>query len=321
MTQARRHPIKKWILWIIMMSIIAGSGVLVYGANYFYNLALNPTISKEAIFGSASGKHTDLDKEVASRWFEEDAGYEDVYMTSYDGLKLHAYEIENEKPSDTWVIEVHGYMGEGKDMARCSRVYYEDGYNLLIPDLRGHGKSEGEYVGMGWHDRLDMLGWIDYLIQRNPKVQIVLYGVSMGGATVMMTAGESLPSNVKAIIEDCGYTTAWDEFSYNLETLFELPTYPLMPVANLVTKARADYFLSEASAIKQVARSKTPILFIHGEEDTFVPFFMLDEVYDAANCPKEKLVVHGAAHAASAEMEPELYTQTIKNFLAKYLDD
>lgn len=318
--QSQTHPMSRWILWIVGIVVVASLGGLIYGANYFYDLALNPTISKEAIFGSASGRNTDPEKEAARKWLEEESGYEDVYRVSHDGLTLHAYEIKSPVPSATWIIEVHGYMGEGKDMARCSKVYQEDGYHLLIPDLRGHGLSEGDYVGMGWDDRFDMLSWIDYLIEKDPEIQIVLYGVSMGGATVMMTAGEALPPQVKAIIEDCGYSTAWEEFSYNLETLFELPTYPLMPVANLVTKVRAGYFLSEASSIKQVAKSKTPILFIHGKEDTFVPFFMLDEVYNAATCEKEKLVIPGAAHAACAEMEPELYKQTVKSFLDKHLD-
>ena len=315
----RPNRIRKWIVITLGGCLLLFLISLMVAANYFYNLALNPTTPKEAIFGTASGENSDPDKEAAQKWLEEESGYTDIYKMSYDQLKLHAYQIKSPKPSDVWIIQVHGYMGSGKDMARCARVYHEEGYNLLIPDLRGQGESEGDYIGMGWVDRLDMLGWIDYLIEQDKDAQIVLYGVSMGGATVMMTAGEELPSNVKAIIEDCGYTSAWEEFAYLLETLFEIPNYPILPAASLVTKLRAGYGLLEASSIKQVAKSKTPILFIHGEEDTFVPFFMLDEVYNAANCEKQKLAVPGAAHAACAEIEPELYKQTVEAFLARYI--
>lgn len=315
------HSFKKWLLIGLGTCLVIFIIGLMLVGNYFYNLALNPTMPKEAIFGAASGDNTNLEKEEAQKWLEETTHYKDIYRVSYDDLKLHAYEIKSEEPSDTWIIEVHGYMGSGKDMARCSRVYHEGGYNILIPDLRGQGSSEGTYIGMGWHDRLDMLGWIDYVLGQDQNAQIVLYGVSMGGATVMMTAGEELPSNVKAIIEDCGYSSAWEQFAYTLETLFEIPTYPVIPAANLITKIRAGYWLSEASAVKQVAKSKTPILFIHGEEDTFVPFFMLDKVYEAANCEKEKLIVPGASHAASAEIAPDLYKKTVEAFLAKYIKD
>lgn len=319
--KSKKQPnrIIKWIVITLGVCLLLFLIGLMIAANYFYNLALNPTTSKESVFGTASGENTDSDKEAAQKWLEEESGYADIYQMSYDQLKLHAYEIKSPRPSDVWVIQVHGYMGSGMDMARCARIYYDQGYNLLIPDLRGQGESEGEYIGMGWFDRLDMLRWIDYVIEQDKDAQIVLYGVSMGGATVMMTSGEELPSNVKAIIEDCGYSSAWEQFAYMIETLFELPTYPIIPAANLVTRIRAGYWLSEASSIKQVAKSKTPILFIHGEEDTFVPFFMLDEVYNAARCEKEKLVINGASHAASAEIAPDLYKQTVDAFLARYI--
>lgn len=286
---------------------------------YFYELAINPTTSKEMIFQSAAGENTDPAKEEANKWLKEDMDYEDWYMESRDNLRLHAYALKNPKPSKVWIIGVHGYMGNGLDMARCAKVYYDAGFNMLMPDLRGHGDSEGDYVGMGWPDRLDLIDWVNVLIEKDPDIQVVLYGVSMGGATVMMASGESLPTQVKAIIEDCGYSSAWEEFSYILAEVFEVAPQPALFAANIVTRALAGYWISEASSVKQVARSTTPILFIHGEEDTFVPFFMLDKVYEAANCQKEKLVVKGAGHAASAEMEPELYTKTVTDFLNKYI--
>lgn len=203
-------------------------------------------------------------------------------IRSFDKLNLKGYEYMNEPSSHKWAIVVHGYSGRASEMTKYVRSFYEQGYNVIAPDLRGHGNSEGDYVGMGWHDRKDVLIWIQQILKKDPNAEIALFGVSMGGATVMMTSGEDLPSNVKVIIEDCGYSTVIDEFTYQLKDLFHLPKFPVMNAANTVTKLRAGYNLEEASAVKQVAKSKTPMLFIHGDADTFVPFEMLDEVYNAA---------------------------------------
>ena len=194
---------------------------------------------------------------------------------------------------------------------------YNRGYNVLMVDLRGHGESEGDYIGMGWHDRLDVIDWANYLIEKNPNCKIILHGVSMGGATVMMTTGEDLPGNIKVAIEDCGYTSIWDEFKMQLKELYNLPTFPVLNAASTVCKIKAEYILEEGSAVEQVRKSKTPTLFIHGELDSFVPFEMLDKVYEAANCKKEKLVIKGAAHAESASVNPELYWKTVDRFIEK----
>ena len=110
-----------------------------------------------------------------------------------------------------------------------------------------------------------------------------------GAATVMMTAGEPLPPNVRAIVEDCGYTTAWEEFRYQLKKPMACRRFPVLYTADALLRRRAGFSLREASAAAQVAHSRTPMLFIHGGKDAFVPFAMLDEVYAAARCPKEKI--------------------------------
>jgi fermentation-respiration switch protein FrsA (DUF1100 family) len=141
----------------------------------------------------------------------------------------------------------------------------------------------------------------------------------MGAGAVMMTSGEELPSNVQAIVEDCGYTSTWDQFSYQLDILFGYPKFPILNMASLVTRVRAGYWLGDASAIDQVAKAKVPMLFIHGDKDVFVPYYMLDEVYNAANCEKEKVTVEEAKHAEASTVNPELYWMSVKNFINKHL--
>ena len=251
-----------------------------------------------------------------TKWLEDNA--KDVY-TQNKKIKLHGYEVINKKDSKIWVIAVHGYTDSAYFMVKATKQFLNYGYNVLMPDLRAHGKSEGKYIGMGWLDRLDLIEWINYLIQKYGNIKIILYGISMGAATVMMTSGEKLPSNVRIIIEDCGYTSVWDEFAYELKYIFKLPTFPTLYNANIMTKIRAGYSLKKASCIKQLKKSTTPTLFIHGDQDKFVPFYMLDKLYDAAKCKKEKLVIKGAGHAEAQEIDSQKYWHTVRKFIKRYI--
>lgn len=151
---------------------------------------------------------------------------------------------------------MHGYTSEGKLVSAKAKRLYDMGYNILVQDLRGHGSSEGDYIGMGWHDRLDIVNWIESTIIENPNAKIVLHGTSMGAATVLMVSGEELPSNVKAIVADCGYTSVWNEFVYQLDALFGLKSFPVMQLSNIVTKMKAGYSLKDTSALEQVKNQK-----------------------------------------------------------------
>ena len=303
------------IIFIIIVILLIVAYFLV--GNYFYNIALNPRTSKTFVLGEdADEVEQQEDKGLEkSDWLSQNS--KEIYITSSNNgnLKLHGYEIINTENTGIWAITIHGYSGQAKDMTYYAQQFYNRGYNVLMVNLRGHGKSEGDYIGMGWHDRLDVIDWANYLIKRNPNCKIILHGVSMGGATVMMTTGEDLPENIKVAIEDCGYTSIWDEFKMQLKVLYNLPTFPVLNAASTVCKIKSGYILEEGSAVEQVRKSKTPTLFIHGELDNFVPFEMLDEVYEDANCKKEKLVIKGAAHAESASVNPELYWKTVDRFI------
>ena len=311
---------KKIILTIsiLLLVVILGVGGLV--GNYFYNLALNPFTSKDMIFGD-DDDDTSLEVEADVNWLIKDSNYIDTYITSSDNLKLHAYKVKNENKTDKWAIVVHGYTSEGKLLSSKAKHLYNMGYNVLVPDLRSHGTSEGNYIGMGWHDRLDIIDWINYIVKNNPKSEIALHGTSMGSATVLMVSGEKLPSNVKAIVADCGYTSVYDEFSYQLKQLFNLPAFPIMNFSDVVTHIRAGYCLNDASAINQVKKSTTPILYIHGDKDDFVPYYMMDELYNATNSEKEKLTIEGGEHANSDLVNPKLYWSTVNSFLEKYIEN
>ena len=241
--------------------------------------------------------------------------HQDIYMISRDGFCMHGMLFDN--GSDNWVIAVHGYDSELTGMVRYAQKFMEAGYSVFMPDLRGFGISGDNSTTMGHLERYDLSDWINKLINECGAKNIVLFGVSMGAATVMLTAGEKLPENVRAVIEDCGYSSVREEFEYNIRHIVHLPPYPVLWICDLIIRYKKGWsILNDADCMAAVNRTELPMLFIHGANDTFVPFSMLDKLY--RSCPrkdKKKLVIPGAEHTEACVKDPELYWKTVFDFI------
>ncbi len=303
------------IIWlIILLFVIIFTGLIT--GNFLFNLALNPKFSSSIIFSNKIDEENELKKLENEQWLDENA--KEVYIQNQK-LRLHSYELKNKKESKIWVIVLHGYSNSASFMVSPAKQFLNYGYNVLMPDLRAHGKSDGKYIGMGWLEKDDIMLWIDYLIATYGDIKIILYGISVGAATVMMLSGQDLPSNVRMAIEDSGYTSAWEEFKYELKHIFNMPIFPALYNANLMTMIRAKYSLKKASSIKQIKKSKIPIFFIHGDKDNFVPFYMLDKLYNEATCKKDRLVIKNAGHTEAQQIEPEKYWRAVRKFIRRYI--
>lgn len=321
---------KKIVIVIISLVLVLLIGGLGFVGNYFFEYALlrqegivtaanvDPNAPK-SVETMAEVANKERAKEEVDKWLEN-VKTDETTIESEDGLRLWGKMYFQEEQSDKWVIIAHGYTSSHEDVQPIALNFYNQGYNVLTPDMRAHGNSEGKFIGMGWLDRKDMLKWIEYVVSVDSKAQIVLYGESMGGATVMMTSGEELPSNVKAIVEDCGYTSVWEMFEAQLYERFGLPSFPILNAAKAVTQIRAKYDISEASALEQVKKSVTPILFTHGGNDNYVPTEMIYRLYDAATCEKDMLIIDGADHGAAPDVDPETYYEKVFSFLRKYVE-
>lgn len=246
---------------------------------------------------------------------------EDVWITARDGLKLHGTYFPGmtgqEGTPKRLVIAFHGYSSEGmKDYTALSQFYIRDlGCAMIIVDERSHGQSQGDYIGFGVLDRYDVLSWIEYVNERlGTDVEIYLHGTSMGGATVIMASGQKLPDNVKGIISDCAFTSAFDVFSHVLKSWYHIPSFPMMQIAGLLSRKRAGYGLKECDGAKEVEKARIPILFIHGDRDNFVPVKMCEELYQHCRSPKKKLIVEGASHAESYYKDTQSYQAAIREF-------
>ena len=312
-TGKKRRGLKIALIVLAVLLVLA-AGALAFAGNYLFRFALDPQ-------GGGMLSAVDLESltlEGKYAWFAESS--EDRWLTSHDGLKLHGLYLPREG-SHKYAVICHGYGSIPQYGGGFAAKFYELGYSVLAPAARAHELSEGRYAGMGWPERRDIVAWVDTIVEEDPQAEIVLFGVSMGGATVMMTAGEAdLAPNVKCVIEDCGYSSVWDEFAGQLQELFGLPTFPVLDAASLVSRVRAGFGFKEASSVEQLKKASVPMLFIHGEDDTFVPYWMLDVVYEACASPeKERLSIPGAGHGEAAAADPELYWSTVAAFLEKYV--
>lgn len=311
--------------WIAILSAAAALLLfaLILSSFYFYRVAVgrnskaylcrnkDPNQINEAAAQSPEQNEDEL-------WLDS-AGCETWEVTSEDGLRLKAHYVAV-PTSKKAVLLFHGYSAKGKDMAGFARSLYSRGFNVLMPDARGHGESEGRYIGFGWHERRDCLLWIRRVAERlGEDAQIVLMGISMGAATVMMASGENLPPQVKAIVEDCGYTSVWEQLGWQLKRIYKLPRFPFLHATSLLTKLRAGYGFKEASALNQVKKCRTPMLFIHGEDDTFVPYHMVHKLYDACPAEKDIYTVPGAGHGMACTTDIAAYENKVSSFIGKYI--
>lgn len=244
--------------------------------------------------------------------------YEQLFISSHDGLKLAAryYHSDDAAP---FVIMMHGYRAFGpNDFCGSFGIFKEMGWNILMPDERACGISEGSIVTFGVNERQDCMRWINLLLERFGKdIEICLFGVSMGSATVMMTLALNPPKNVKGVIADCGYTSPKEIITCVAESQ-KLPATLLYPFARLGAKLLGSFDPDSASAIDAVSRTDIPILFIHGEADGFVPFYMCGRLYDACVSEKFRLTVPGAAHAVSAAQDGKAYSAAVTAFTGRY---
>ncbi len=247
----------------------------------------------------------------------------DTFVVSPAGERQHAYYLACDDACGKTAVLVHGYKDSAIKFFYFGRMYNRDlHYNVLMPDLHAHGLSDGNDIQMGWKDADDVLNWIkvaeEVFRDENYRTAMIVHGVSMGAATTMNVSGKDLPEYVNAFVEDCGYTSVWEEFSMQLKEMFGLPAFPLMHSTSLICNMKYGWNFKEASPLISVSRCTRPMLFIHGDADDFVPFSMMQPLYDAKPEPKEFWVAPGSAHANAYRDHPEEYTAVVRQFLDKW---
>lgn len=314
-----KKNIRYGLLGLLAVAVVALTG----GSFYMLGYSLTPKDNKgKDIPGSYEYMHSKYP--FITPWLDSlqtTGALRDTFIINRKGRQLHAMFASSAKPTDKTAVIVHGYTDNAIRMLMIGYLYNNDlNYNILLPDLQDNGLSEGPAIQMGWKDRLDVLNWMNIANDIfGKRTQMVVHGISMGAATTMMVSGEAQQPFVKCFVEDCGYTSVWDEFSFQLKDMFGLPEFPLMYTTSWLCNAKYGWNFQEASSLEQVKKCSLPMFFIHGDADTYVPTRMVYPLYEAKSEPKELWIVPGATHAMSYKDYPQEYTERVKKFVGKYI--
>jgi len=305
----------KTVLWTLVIIVTVFVIALIGGSFYMLDYSLAPDPNRMDTDSCYQQQFEDYPE--SKEWVDSlrsIGALRDTFLTMPSGKSHHAFFVD--RGSTRTALVIHGWRDCAIKFFWLARIYeHELGYNVVMPELHACGESEGDAIQMGWKDRLDALHWLKTF----QTDTMVVHGVSMGAATTMMLSGEQMPDGIKDLhlVEDCGYTCVWDEFAGQLKEQFDLPAFPLMYSTSLLCRLRYGWSFGEASALEQVRKCHYPMLFIHGNSDTFVPSQMVYPLYEAKPGVKQLWIAEGAEHALSYKEHKAEYISKIKAFVTQ----
>lgn len=314
---------KKSVKAIVGTAVCAGAAALAAG-EVMYHCVLNMDIQhwmlKKGFFRIEEEEKFWAECEIYQdgvKWYRE-INPEILTIYSRLGRDMRADFIPAETQSNKWAVVIHGYSANTSSMSHYAWKYHTLGYNVILPHMVGHDSDTVRYCSMGYYDKVVIIDWINYIVRKAPDAKIIMHGVSMGSATTMLVTGEDIPGNVVCAIADCGYTSCWDEYAYQAKQMFHIPAFPVLHSANAASIRRKNFDFKKCAPIEAVKKSKTPTLFIHGEDDDFVPYHMMQPLYESCAADKKMLTVPGSFHANAVFIDNELYWNTVGEFTAEY---
>ena len=324
MTQGKKLKIIKTGIYAAIAIIVIAAGALYGASSYMLDYSLGYP-KEERMTAEHWKERTRNECPWTTAWMDSIYGnhcVKDTFLTMPSGYRAHAIYLYAPRATVNTAVVVHGYKVRAEGMLHIAYMYNHDlGYNVLLPDLYGHGLSEGDHIQMGWLDRWDVIRWAEvandvFRASRYSSTKQVIHGISMGAATTMAVSGEKTPDYVEMFVEDCGYMSVWNEFAGQLKEEFGLPSFPLMNTTSLLCRLRYGWSFSEARQIEQVRRSTKPMHFIHGDRDAFVPYSMLRPLFDAKTKGRKAIfIAKGSVHAMAYRDHHKEYTARVKAFL------
>lgn len=304
------------IFLIIVFSLCVLSLLVAY---YAYRVAFySPKRDPKETYKLPKGKQYEKELENIKMWIEEiqELPHEEIYISSHDGKKLYGryYHTADHAPVQ---VMLHGYKSSAYlDFCGGIKFARKSGQNLLVVDQRSHGKSDGSTITFGIEERNDCIDWVNYVIERfGADTKIILSGLSMGAATVLMTANQNPPSNVVGIIADCPYSSPKEIIKKVCQEDMHLPANLMYPFIKLGARIFGKFDLDASDAVSAVKESTVPILIFHGDDDHFVPCQMSQKLKEAAPEKVTLEIVPGAGHGLCYLVGPRQYEKATIQFM------
>ena len=307
-----------WILAVLLVPVLY---FLISGSYMFYVACRRgkeiPWLDEDALKNTVYEKYTHHIA-AANRWLQSHKA-QDVYVRSADGLKLHGVWVPAEKPIGT-IILAHGYRSTRLlDFGLVLEIYHNLGLNLLMPEQRAHGESEGKWITFGVKESGDILRWLKFHNRKFGHLPVILSGLSMGASTMLFLADEKLPDNVRGTIADCGFTSPKEILSVVFKDTVHIPAGPSLWVCDLCARLFAGFSIYAKDSRKTLMKNRHPILMVHGKADDFVPCYMTEQGYEACSGPKQIMLVEGAEHGISFLVDSQRYKEAVMNFINENL--
>ena len=239
--------------------------------------------------------------------------YEDIYTTSYDGLKLHGRLYKNDK-SDKVMICFHGYRGTAyRDFSGGATELVNLGFNVILIDERGHGQSEGHSITFGKKEQKDVPVWINKAKEIfGEDKEIILIGISMGASTILFAA-DKIDDNIK-LVADSPYSTIEEIIGDGIKK-FKLPVKLFFGIINLSSIIFGHANLKGQDASKSVNNSNHKVLIFHGDNDSVVNYHFSERVYLENKEKVQYALFPNAEHGLSYIVDRDRYVKTLLNFI------
>lgn len=308
----------EWYHWTALVALILA--LATFGISYycyrrvFYSAPRKPRGENE--FPIPDGAEYLPYREAIVDWIKtaRSLPHECFSIRSHDGLTLHGKYYECKKGAPVELL-LHGYRGDGeRDVSAGIERCFALDRNVLIIDQRASGASDGHTITFGAVERYDCLRWVAFLIERfGEEVEIILSGVSMGAATVLLAAGETLPKQVKCVLADCGFTSAQEMIKLVI-TKMHLPAKLTYPFVRLGGRLFGGFDINESAPEKALVRCKVPVIFLHGGNDNFVPCQMSRRMYELCPTAKSLCIIEDADHGLAFPADKEGYLKAVKDF-------
>ncbi len=281
------------------------------------DLHMTPSIKTKKLFSGCRDLERIESLCVENARVLENGNCQGVEIRGRGGSRLAGHLHISKSPKRV-IIAMHGWRTTwARDFGGVSSFWHNNGCNVLYAEQRGHNNSEGDYISFGIMERFDCLDWARFVNRQMGcgELPVYLCGVSMGAATVLMSAGLDLPENVAGIIADCGFTSPHDIFKHVVNKNLHCP-YSGLTVRDIdrLCKKRMNVSLGSYSTVEAMKHCRVPVLFVHGTDDRFVPIEMTYNNYLACAAPKRLFVVPGADHGMSYYTDRSGYESEMLRF-------